>query len=188
MKYFILPVLALSMMACAFSRSPRKPAVALTDFTISGAVLETSDYCGGAAPSPDQLHPTPLGKQGVKLYIRPGKTNNWKTGLVDSIVSGLNGVFSISLPPGDYCIVEASKKGMPVVPENNPFSQWDSACYMENYQQCDYSLNVSGNMENVKIVLTRHCLWTTPCMSYNGPLPPSAPPPPPREDRPPHQE
>lgn len=187
MKYFILPVLLLSMMACAISRTPRKATDSRTIFTVSGAVLETADYCGGAAPSPEQLHPAPVGKQGIKLYIRPGKTNNWKNELIDSIVSGENGVFSISLPAGDYCIAEATKKGKPVVPKNNQFEQWDSACYMENYQQCDYSLSVKENMENVKIIFTRHCPWTTPCMSYNGPLPPAAPPSP-RGDRPPHQE
>ena len=94
--------------------------------------------------------------------------------------------YGLSLPPGDYCLVEAPKKGKLLFPPNDQYSQWDTACYRKNYEQCDYLLSVKGKTSDVQIVFSRPCPWHVPCRNYSGPLPPMAHPAP--QEKPPHQE
>ena len=183
MRHLFLPLLLLAFVVCAFTQtaSKKKPR-----YDVSGMVLETRSYCGGAAPSFEQLHPKPLPVIGAKLYIKKGNTNQFPAAIIDSITTDTAGKFSLSLPPGDYCLVEAPKKGKLLFPPNDQYSQWDTACYRKNYEQCDYLLSVKGKTSDVQIVFSRPCPWHVPCRNYSGPLPPMAHPAP--QEKPPHQE
>jgi hypothetical protein len=186
MNRFLFPILLLSISLCAFSWSGGKKKKKAPRFTVSGVVMEKRSYCGGAAPSPEQLNPEPYALAGVKLYVRKGNTNTHTAEIVDTIVTGTDGSFSIQLPAGDYCIVEAWKKGKMVVPPNTEYDTWDPVCYATRYAQCDYSLSVKGKVTGVNILFSRSCPWSQPCNHYTGPLPPAAHPP--RQEKPPHQE
>jgi hypothetical protein len=187
MRNIILPVLLFGLIVGITSWVvPKKKKKAPKKFTVTGTIKEVRDYCGGAAPGPEQLNRKPYPVAGIKLYIRKGIENSATETIVDSIVSGADGKFTVELPAGQYCLVEAWKKPPVTVPQNNPNMTWDSACYVSMYKKCDYGLYVNSNKQLVEIVIPRHCAWTQPCGSYNGPLPPSAPPG--RSGQPGHQE
>ena len=172
---FSIPVFILLI---AFSCKAKKNNSSQTEktFTISGNILETHDYCGGAAPPEELQHPLPVGVPGIKLYIKKGNTNSEKTKPFDSIVSGVNGAFSIQLPAGNYCLVEKEKTGKCLVPQNDQSHIWDSVCFVNEFARCDYALEVKSNQKNLNLVFARHCPWNRPCCDYHGPLPPAANP------------
>ena len=74
---------------------------------ISGRVLQTSSYCGGAAPPPELLQelatPKPLANK--TLYIKNGTANSNSPSL--PFTSDSEGRFTLALSAGAYCIVEA---------------------------------------------------------------------------------
>lgn len=137
--------------------------------------MQQNDYCGGAAPSEEQMNPKPFPVANMTLYVKPSGTNNNRA-VIDSIVSDKDGKFTISLPAGTYCFLEKWKTKKYSVPADNDFVTYDTACYRQQFNQCDFVLEVKKGMKDPQIVLQRHCEWTTPCQSYHGPLPPSAPP------------
>ena len=172
---FFLLALGLSLFFSAWICMPKKKKP-LKTFTISGTVFTQGEYCGGAVPSEEQLHPKPAPAPALVLYVREGNVNTGSKKLVDSVTSDANGNFSLQLPAGNYCFVEGWKKGRLVMPKDDQFSSWDTACYRENYSSCDFSLDVKAATDSVKIILPRHCAWSQPCCSYHGPLPPAANP------------
>jgi hypothetical protein len=150
-------IATITCVSWTLARTKRKP----PKLQVKGTILQQSDYCGGAA--------------NVKLYIKKSGTNTNKPA-IDSIVSDKDGKFTVWLTPGVYCFVEKWKTEKYTLPANNSYVTYDSACYRQRYDQCDFVLEVKKDMNEPQIVLRRHCAWTTPCQSYNGPLPPSAPP------------
>jgi hypothetical protein len=183
MKNLLLGCLTLLICLSCFSFSGKKKN---RTFNFAGTVYEVHPYCGGAVPSETQLHPEPVPVAGMKLYLRKSGVNNPALPVIDSILTDSNGNFSIRLAPGNYCLVEAAKKGELHVPENDQYHDWDSACYRKNYQRCDYAFQLKANSTGNKITFDRHCPWSQPCCSYHGPLPPSAHPHQP--EKPPHNE
>ncbi len=187
MRQFILPVLLLGLISGAASCVASSKKTGVAKFTVTGQLLETQSYCGGAAPTPDIIergrtpHPVP----NKKYYVKKGNGNgNGK--VIDSIVSDGAGNFRIDLEAGTYCLVEHWKKMPYVVPSNSKYVTYDTACYRKLYSTCDYVLEVSKNLDKVTIVSHRSCAWNQPCRQYDGPLPPSAPPG--RSGQPGHQE
>ena len=170
-------VLAITLFISCFSkRNSKKPE---TQFTITGRLMETRDYCGGAVPTPELLAicNTPAGISMGKLFIKKGNFNKGKSPVIDSIVADKEGKFSIQLPAGTYCLVEDWKAKPFLLPENDEMQTVDSACYKNLYDACDYQLTVTDkNIDSVKIIFHRTCAWKKPCIEYHGPLPPVAHP------------
>src|SRR5574337_1247725 len=151
----IFPLLLLPFIVCAFAQSGgKKKKTAPPKYTITGTVLEKHDYCGGAVPSPDQLHPKPYPEANAILYIKKGNSNT-SLKIVDTVRADAQGKFSVQLPAGDYCFVEAWKKGKLVMPKDDQYNKWDTACYRKNYTDCDFRLQVTKN-DNTQITLYHH--------------------------------
>lgn len=181
MKRFFLPALlciSFVFVSAALKKPKKKKS---RDFVLSGFIQEKHDYCGGAAPSYDQVNPKPAGTKGIRLYIR----KNGSAKIIDSVLSGESGAFSIRLPEGEYCFVEGWKTGALKIPADSRDTQWDSVCFRKEYERCDFSIHLDSDKKDIAIILQRHCPWSAPCSSYSGPMPPSAPPP---RDGPKHQE
>lgn len=177
MKTFIHLAIAVLMVTCTSGRHKKNSADhTLKKYTVSGSVLEQRQYCGGARPAEEILHPKPAPAGGIKLYIRKSSSNETGKPIVDSLVSAADGTFSIQLPSGTYCFVEAAKKNALVMPQNDQFNTYDTACFRKNYNTCDFSVDVKSDVSKIEIVLERRCAWNRPCVQYRGPLPPAAPP------------
>ena len=147
-------------------------------YKIEGSIKEVYDYCGGANPGEEALaemaKPKPWANK--KIFIKTGGQNLLKNKIIKEIVSDSHGNFSLSLPPGIYCIVEASKTQSLKFP-SDPYQSVDTACMKNQLSACDYSFTIKNkNISNILITYHHHCAWTTPCVSYHGPLPPAAAP------------
>jgi hypothetical protein len=148
--------------------------------TIQGVVTQTRDYCGGAAPGPDQLEnlsrPVPLPEK--ELYIRIGTRNkpsrSGQSPIYKKVITNAKGEFSVSLKSNTtYCFIEGWKAKPFKVPANTQFTVWDAACLYEKYIIADYVIKVKpGSNEVVKINFHQRCFFNPYCGTYSGPLPP----------------
>jgi hypothetical protein len=163
------------------SVSPTKDQPTGKKFTVSGTVLRTADYCGGAAPSEEMLEEmrTPKPFAGMKVHARKGGTNQIGTPVVASSTSDESGYFSLELPAGTWCLV-LDEKG-PDAPRDlsGQNIQLDNACYKEWLSKCDQVIEVIDvPIPAVKLQFNARCRVGTisNCAQWVGPLPPSAAP------------
>jgi len=143
-------------------------------FQVSGSIMQTVSYCGGAPPPQRILDSfnTPKRIPFGKLFVKSGVTNMEGAPIIDTINADVKGNFSIYLPAGNYCIVEEWKSKLFKLPLNNANQTVDSTCFRRLYNACDFKLNITDeNIDNVKIVFHRTCPNNQPCISYRGPLP-----------------
>ena len=175
MKNLPLPILLLITMVsisswmCVTTKQKLK-----TTFQVTGSIMQTVSYCGGAQPTQAMLDSfnTPKGIAFGKLFVKLGGMNKEEVKIIDSIVADANGNFSIYLPAGNYCLVEEWKSKPFILPLNNANQTVDSICYKKLYNTCDFELRIaSKNINNVKVVFHRTCFFNKPCISYHGPLP-----------------
>lgn len=148
--------------------------------TISGKVVQTSDYCGGANPSEEILEflrkekPFP----NKEVFVRAGNVNAIKQTIL-KFTTDAEGNFKISLPPGDYCFIDDSKKDALRVPdftkENQnlaPSQQYhltSEECLKQWWETCDKTLKVEKkDLKGVVIKYHRAC--NPPCV-VGGPKP-----------------
>jgi hypothetical protein len=164
---------SVSSLMCTTSKQGVK-----TKFQVSGSIMQTVSYCGGAQPSQEILDScnTPKGIPFEKLFVKRGLQNGENSTIVDTILANAAGNFSIDLPAGNYCLVEEWKSKSYQLPLKSKDQTIDSACYKNLYNTCDFQLSVTNkNIENIKILFHRKCVFNQPCISYHGPLPPVAP-------------
>jgi len=142
---------------------------------LRGQVTQTSDYCGGAMPSPQILEslkqPQPLSNK--TLCVKQGKTNDPKKPILLTVSSDSNGFFSFKLPMGTYCLIEEEKTHPFVAPENTEYMTWDLNCLRERYRSADliFTVKAKGN-QLIKINFHQPCFYKPYCGEYTGPLPP----------------
>ena len=143
--------------------------------TVSGRVVQTSEYCGGAAPTEEMLESLRKEKPfpHKELFIRAGTLNKYSRPIVQKFTSDAEGSFKIALPPGDYCVVDASKKDelkIPATAKGNPKEgESRAACLQKWYRACDKTLTVGK--QNLKgVVIKFHHPCNPPC-STGGPPP-----------------
>lgn len=184
-QLFTFLLCALALLSC---RSSKEKNPVTKSFTLSGKIQWQQHYCGGARPEPGMENPQTIPANGQKLYVRKGNLNSPTTTVVDSVIADAEGNFSITLPQGIYCFIEGWKKPLYKDPVSDRYNKYDTACYKNQYMQCDYSLGLSANTSNVNIILDRPCNWNRPCVQYSGPLPPAAPPTNRGGNQPGHQE
>lgn len=189
---FTVLFIATLLLFTSLTKSPMREKKKM--FHVNGMILLVSEYCGGAAPTPElqQREHTPYAQPKTTLYLRDGNANYNNKPILDSITSDSTGKFSINLPAGTYCVVEKYKTNKFTYP-NDKIADWDTACYRKSFERCDFVLDVARDMDSVKIVLAHNCVWKNPCVkNYHGPRPgQSAPgkgfpsgkemPPPPRQ-------
>ena len=149
-------------------------------FTVSGKVLYTSGYCGGAAPTPDMEAEAKLPKPrfGQELIVRTGETNTLNSRVLARTTTKEDGSFSFQLPPGEYCIVISQKENLAQMPKNSDYIQVDDDCYKKWMAQCDIGFMLRDrDVTDIKVILHQACFTNSysTCVEWNGPLPPSAP-------------
>jgi hypothetical protein len=169
---FLLLILSTSLFAAKKSKSKM--------VVIEGFVTQTSDYCGGAAPSEEMLEnlrkPVPLAEK--VLYIRIGAKNkptrSGQNPIYKKVVTDANGKFSVKLKSNvTYCFIEGWKAKPFKVPANTAYIVWDAACLYEKYVNADLVIKVSKSKnEVVKINYHQPCFFRPYCGTYSGPLPP----------------
>jgi hypothetical protein len=162
-----------------FFSSWMKPTVEEKDkFHVKGTIQLISAHCGGAAPTPDMRarERLPYAQPFTTVYFRDGNANYENKTILDSVTSDSVGNFSIDLAKGTYCIVEKYKTYPFKYPDDKE-ATWDTACYRNNFQRCDFVLDVTKNIDSVKIILAHNCIWRNPCVkNYHGPRPSSSVP------------
>lgn len=151
-------------------------------FTVSGNVLVTSPYCGGAAPTPDMVAaaktPQPYANQG--FLIRKGAVNAPGTAMVTRVRTDAKGTWSVQLAPGTYCMVLEEKENRRT-PEflATQYYEIDKKCDDKWLNGCELSFTVADkNISGLRLSLSRKCHINSfsPCIQWGGPLPSAAAP------------
>jgi hypothetical protein len=130
-------------------------------FDVSGQILWTNSYCGGAAPPQSMLdelaRPKPRAKQAI--IVRSGTTNALSTALVTRATTDANGWFNLSLTPGDYCICLAEKENARTKEFKNQQSiSIDEPCDTKWLKTCDivFKLRDKGS-KGLKATFHQNC-------------------------------
>ncbi len=148
---------------------------------ISGKVVQTSEYCGGANPSGEILEALRKEKPfpNKQLFVRTGTVNKVAKPILQSFTTDAEGHFEISLPPGDYCVIEEHKKNQLKIPdftkENEKLPASDAYrltsedCLRVWWKACDKTLRVKrASLKGV--VIRFHLECHPPCVT-GGPPP-----------------
>lgn len=152
-------------------------------FKVSGKIVRTGSYCGGAAPTQeimDEINtPKPCARQ--KLYVRRGKMNDLTGKIILVFTSDSVGNFSFSLPSGVYSIVNEKKKDRKFVKsilkqytaESKNYQATDKKCLDEWLKTPDATLEIKeGSVNDFVITFHDECKWHVPCTEYKGPFRP----------------
>jgi len=144
-------------------------------FLVTGSIMQTTSYCGGAQPTQKILDSfnTPKGIPFGKLFVKSGAKNIEGAPVIERINADANGNFSVYLPEGKYCFVEEWKIKPFKLPLNNVNHKVDSTCFRNLYDSPDFSLNITNkNIHHLEIILHRTCPDKQPCVSFHGALHP----------------
>jgi hypothetical protein len=153
-------------------------AKALKEYTVVGKVTQTSPYCGGAKPPKELLDQlaTPVAYPNKKFYIRLGKTNNAKAGIIKSFTTDSTGSFSTQLVPGTYSIIlEEQVHKINAGNYTKKYEVADNKCLQEWWAKPYYVLEVkNNNTDQLNFVFHHRCYLSNdiPCITYIGPLHP----------------
>ena len=149
--------------------------------TIFGKIVQTSDYCGGAAPPQEMIDELIREKPfpDKELYIREGNVNLLSKPIIKGFVSDKDGKFEISLPQGRYCVIEKIKKENFKIldfteinkrlPSYSQYHVESEQCFKDWWKNCDKIL-VVDNQDIKDFVIKFHHSCGQPCVS-GGPLP-----------------
>ncbi len=147
--------------------------------SISGKVVQTSAYCGGAAPPEELLESLRKEKPfpNKALVVRAGSANTLKSPVLREFTVDAEGNFKISLPPGEYCILDAAKRDKPRISDyakgaakipgppspTEPY-RVDEECLRAWWQSCDITLKLGKrSLRNVLIKFHQGCY--PPCVT-----------------------
>ena len=149
-------------------------------FKVTGQLMSTRDYCGGAAPPAELLQEmrTPKPYPGMTIYARSGDANTGPIKAEFSSDTDGEGRFSFDLPPGTWCILIAEKAAREIY-GGGPNIAVNVECYQEWMASCDQVVKVADQpVEGVNLKIHRRCrveTWSN-CARNQGPPPPSPPP------------
>jgi hypothetical protein len=147
---------------------------------VVGRVFYTERFgrWGGAMPTGDEqarwqranaegAKPKPFA--GQRILLRAGRRNRDIKPVAEAN-SGSDGRVSLSLSPGDYCLVAESKRHLS---QGGP--NFDAACQERVFSECDAIWHVTGEGgQELTVSFVRSSYGPPPC--YHGPSPPSARP------------
>ncbi len=162
-------------------RSPLAGKKPTRRWKVSGKVMQTSEYCGGAQP-PEEILEALLKEKpfpNKRLFVRAGTVNKIARPILQSFTTNAEGHFEISLPSGDYCVFEEGKKDQLKIPdfskENEKLPPAEAyrltseECLRTWWHTCDKTLRVKG--QSLKGVIIRfHQRCNPPCVT-GGPQP-----------------
>lgn len=148
----------------------------------------TDPYCGGAEPDPDD-YPRPQPWQG-KMFIRaarPDSTgklafNDLRKPILGTIQMNTEGHGYLQLPAGDYLFLDQDRvddgKYRELLRDHRKPLMYtepiDTAC-LRQWLHGPFGVFTiaSGDTLHMEYTLHGQCPWySTPCVRYNGPLPP----------------
>ncbi len=148
---------------------------------VSGSFTCTIQYCGGVDPGQDYLmelsQPKPY--VGKKMLIRKGLKNDFRKPIVDSLLTDEKGNFSLSLPPGSYCMIQPLQRDSTwhrmVLKNYSSIYVSDTACFKNWFQSGYYTFTVRDEaITGLKFHIDRTCFMpdAIKCAQYMGPYPP----------------
>lgn len=147
------------------------------EFPVSGIVLQTNSYCGGAMPTKAILERCGKEKPLVKkLLILKSKHSIQARDIIAEINPAADGTFIIRLPKGSYAVFDAAKLDTVFDPAKfENFEMRDKACFKKWLNTPDLEFSVIDKaVEDLKLVFHIPCFTqsTNPCLRYIGPMPP----------------
>lgn len=169
-RFFLLNLLVFS---CSSSITANQKAKNL--FLVTGSMMQTISYCGGAQPSQQVLDSCnkPRGIPYGKFFLKSGNTNLKGASIIQTINTDINGNFAIYLPTGNYCLVEEWKSKPFKLPLNDAKQTIDSTCFLNLYNTCDFKLAIpKKSIHHLIFIFHRNCYYNQPCTSYHGALRP----------------
>ena len=147
----------------------------------------TEPYCGGAEPDPSD-YPRPAPWSG-HLFIRaatPDSTgkmavNDLRQPIIDSIQMDGEGHGHLTLPVGDYLLLDGDRvndrKARQLKRDHSRPAMYteplDTACLRQWLHGPFGVISITGDTLHIEYPMYGQCPWyATPCVRYNGPLPP----------------
>lgn len=175
---FTLLLFSLTLMGCSISQNTMETKV--EKFSIQGRITQSSQYCGGVAPTREQEmeYHTPKPYQ-TMLYVRKGKVNAENSSIYDSVMTDNEGHFQISLPPGDYVIILPSQREKTIVDKYlkmvNSELHADADCLKKWWENGLFQITVTDkDISALDHHFFNGCFVPAyiPCFNYTGPYPP----------------
>jgi hypothetical protein len=176
LTYLLLCVLFVFMNSCNNNKSVVKSS-SDSSFLISGKVLQTLSYCGGAKPTQEILDrlSTPKAYPDKTFYVRAGSINDINKKTVVKFNSKMDGTFSFNLKPGTYSIImEEQLLALNTDDYKAKKQAVDEKCLQEWWGKPYYILEVTDkNITDLKFTFDHKCFLRTdvPCITYIGPKP-----------------
>jgi len=147
--------------------------------TVTGKLMQTNSYCGGAAPTPEIMegYEKEFPYSGKVFYVRKGKVNSTKAEVIASFTTNANGEFSFQVTPGTYSIIQSKQlKALKAADfKSAKATQVDKKCMKEWWVKPYYLLEVEANDIIIPNWSIHHPCFVSgdiPCISYTGPMPP----------------
>lgn len=178
MKKAGLPFILIGLIVLFSCGTKSKTAVSSQKATVSGSVVQTFSYCGGAEPTDEMLAElaTPQIYPGKKFHVIKGDTNTVKHEIVLNFTSDSAGKFSFQLAPGRYSILLDEQSSAPDAKKYiSQHITMDEACYKKWWATPYCRLEVKNeNIKDLKFSFHHRCFvpGDIPCLGYDGPLPP----------------
>ncbi|MGA9521403.1 MAG: hypothetical protein WBV82_08065 [Myxococcaceae bacterium] len=148
---------------CTQGRLPPPPPSPPARHTVTGRLLESKPFCGGAGGHFTMDPAAPRGSS-AELLVLPGTRNSGDAPFT-RVTPGADGRFELQLPPGEWCFVEADRHSEEP-PRLNPPAKVDEACWKDRWSRCLDTVNVtSGPVNAGEFLIVRHCPWADPCIS-----------------------
>ena len=191
MKYLILALVSTLFFHCQPPAASSSPVVASTTksqaedaknpktFRLSGKVVYTRSYCGGAPPSHETMEelqkPIPLAN--FEMHARPGNVNDQAIKVAYTTRTDKEGNYHFDLPPGEWCIITGEKAVNFGIAMNDPNRLVDQECIEKWAKSCDANIVITnGNKVANEILLHKSCfVGFQPCTQWTGQVPPGAP-------------
>ena len=170
----------LSLRCSSVQKVTLAPPLKVVTFSVEGKLTQTTQYCGGVAPTWEQQmeynHPKPYQ---TKLYVRKGKENSDKELLFDSVMVDTAGNFHFDLPAGDYTIILPSQRKKEIINTYlkmaNSNLEVDEKCLNAWWTNGLFQISVvDKNITQLDHNFFNSCfvpLYST-CFNYMGPWPP----------------
>ena len=153
-----------------------------TKISVTGNVIQTNSYCGGAAP-PDFLLEelaTPRPFPDKKFHVIKGDANTPDRKIILSFTSDSAGSFSFQLESGTYSIILEEQISSPDAKKYKTESQsinedcyknwWAKPFYLLKAEESEKATGIKGLSFNFH----HRCFISSdvPCLQYEGPAPP----------------
>lgn len=165
---------------CVFLLSLQAYGQGFSKYKVSGTLTQSSNYCGGAAPSPEQVawYSTARPHRAV-IYLKEAAESHWGQPILDSVTTDENGYFEFWLEPGEYTLLTANQNDQnylnSVLSCGNQYVLVDEECVRNWFAKGLFQVSVSNEfVENLNYNFYNACFvpYAIPCLQYSGPYPP----------------